>query len=316
MGFLKLTPKDGAPTNRATSPGEVTFATERTGGDGINYALSFPAGILPSGLASIKTGAPVISWDINLPPAQSFHYDNPYEDPVQWLGQSLTAFSKAADGTETQFLSYDFTRGSTATLTSLSSTTNLRTNLHYDIGYSYVAMGEWSWGVVDLQGNSAGDAGDLLFVNGNRTPSSGIPVSGTATYDARTFKLLASNLTPGIPFTLTADFGRRTIGALIEQDYHYQPNGDLLDEPAPGIHVSGNAPFSSDGLFGIPLAGTVNYSGAYPLNPPQAPPSQTVAGTMNGAFFGPHAEQVGGTFSLQNTAGTTLLQDAFVGKQH
>jgi hypothetical protein len=37
---------------------------------------------------------------------------------------------------------------------------------------------------------------------------------------------------------------------------------------------------------------------------------------MNGAFFGPHAEQVGGTFSLQNPGGATLMQDAFVGQQH
>jgi len=38
---------------------------------------------------------------------------------------------------------------------------------------------------------------------------------------------------------------------------------------------------------------------------------------MNGAFFGPHAEQVGGTFSIQRTTDQLpLYQDAFVGKQH
>jgi hypothetical protein len=37
---------------------------------------------------------------------------------------------------------------------------------------------------------------------------------------------------------------------------------------------------------------------------------------MNGAFFGPHAEQVGGTLALDRADGSLLLQDAFVGQQH
>ena len=80
-----------------------------------------------------------------------------------------------------------------------------------------------------------------------------------------------------------------------------------------GIHVGGSAPFTNDGLFDIGLSGTANYSAN---NSPQTPPSQAVTGAMNGAFFGPHAEQVGGTFSLQNSGGATLMQDAFVGQQH
>ena len=35
-------------------------------------------------------------------------------------------------------------------------------------------MGEWAWRVVDLTGAAAGDFGNLLFVNGDRTPSTGI----------------------------------------------------------------------------------------------------------------------------------------------
>jgi hypothetical protein len=37
---------------------------------------------------------------------------------------------------------------------------------------------------------------------------------------------------------------------------------------------------------------------------------------MNGALFGPNAEQVGGTFSLERPGGTVVMQDAFVGQQH
>jgi hypothetical protein len=66
--------------------------------------------------------------------------------------------------------------------------------------------------------------------------------------------------------------------------------------------VSGSAPFNNDGSFNIPLSGTAG---------PQA-----ASGDMNGAFFGPHAEQVGGTLALDRADGSPLLQDAFVGQQH
>ena len=106
----------------------------------------------------------------------------------------------------------------------LTSSTSLATSLLYDIGFSYVAMGEWSWRVVDLNGTAAGDFGDLLFVNGDRTPSAGIPVSGTATYDAHTLALLSSSGDAGIPFTLTADFAQRTMSTAINQNYLYDPS--------------------------------------------------------------------------------------------
>jgi hypothetical protein len=49
---------------------------------------------------------------------------------------------------------------------------------------------------------------------------------------------------------------------------------------------------------------------------PTPPPSQAATGDMNGAFFGPHAEQIGGTFSLQRSGDQLpLYQDAFVGQQ-
>jgi hypothetical protein len=182
-----------------------------------------------------------------------------------------------------------------------------------DAGYSYVSMGEWDWEYIYSDGTPSGDgSGGLLFAGGDRTPASGIPVSGTATYDVRTLKDWVT-----VPFALTADFGLRTISTRIDQDYRYNAAGDLLDYPlAIGIHVGGSAPFSNDGLFGITLAGNVNFANGYQTNSPTTPPSESVTGMMNGAFFGPNAEQVGGTLSLQRSGGTALLQDAFVGQQH
>lgn len=310
IGRLTLTPGSGSPTSYQTIlPGDLTFNVSGSGG-AFSYALKGLGGILPNGLSSLGPAGIVGSWDIN--PNVAYFYSNPYEDYQQALGQRLTAFDKADNGTQTKLFSYDFTRESTTSTTSLGSGTNLRTTFNYDIGYSYVAMGEWSWRVVDLDGAAAGDFGDLLFVDGDRTPASGIPASGKATYDAHTLALLSGSSTPGIPFTLTADFGLRTISTLISQDYRYNSAGGSAGEPILGIHVNGTAPFSNDGLFDIALSGTVNYSHS---NSPTTPTAESVAGDMNGAFFGPHAEQVGGVFDLGRSDGTVLVQDAFVGRQ-
>ena len=232
--------------------------------------------------------------------------------PTGFLPGGLTSI----DYGSSNFSGVSGTRGSYGRTLPFSADQRIATSLNFDAGYSYVSMGEWEWWFVHLDGGTAGGFGQLFFANGDRTPAAGIPASGTATYDAHTLASLSSDLTVGIPFTLTADFGARTISTRIDQDYRYNPFGDVLDYPAPGIHVGGTGPFSNSGAFDILLTGTMNYSGGYPLNTPQTPVTQQVTGNMSGAFFGPHAEQVGGVFSLQNAGGATLLQDAFVGKQH
>jgi hypothetical protein len=311
IGRLALSPGRGDPTSyRTVLPGEFVLSVDRVASES-NFALKAPAGLLPQGLTSIGPTNMASSWEIN--PTIAYRYGNPYASFVQDLGQRLTAFDKASDGSETQLFSYDFTRGSTHTLTSSGSGMSLRGTLDYDIGYSYVALGEWTWGIVDLNGATlpGSESGDLLFVDGDRTPASGIPVSGTASYDARTLLGWVS-----VPFALTADFGQRTISTRIDQDYRYNPDGDIMDYPVAGIHVGGGAPFSNDGSFDIPLTGTANWNSGYAINTPATPPSQPVTGDMNGAFFGPNAEQVGGTFSINNVGGVPLFRDAFVGQHH
>jgi len=312
LGRLTVdTGQPGSSTSRTIAPNEFNMTVANAAVVGLSYTLNAPADILPTGLTSSSVGGAGISWDIN--PNIAFRYTNAYGDTPQYFGERLAGFDKPANGNETQLFSYDFTRGSTGTFTSLGSGNSLRTSLDYDIGYSYVAMGEWSWRIVDLNGASVAgtESGDLLFVNGDRTPASAIPASGTATYDARSLALRSSSGTPGIPFSLSADFGQQTMSARIDQDYRYDA-ADASAEPILGVHVGGSAPFANSGSFDIPLTGTANYSA---VNSSVTPASESVTGAMNGAFFGPQAEQVGGTFSLERAGGTQLLQDAFVGQR-
>ena len=273
IGRLTINPGTGLPkdwTYRTIKSGEFAMNVANSGVNAFSYTLKAAAGILPEGVTSISYG-PDASWS-----------------------KSESGYTRAIFG-ETQ---------------PLGANTNLDSGLYLDAGYSYVSMGDWEWTVIDPSGASAGESGRLLFVSGDRTPASGIAVSGKATYDAHTLAMRSSSGAPGIPFTLTADFGQRTIATRIDQDFQNYGTDD--DGPIQGIHVGGSAPFGNDGGFDIPLTGTVNYSYQ---NEPVPPPSESVTGDMNGAFFGPHAEQVGGSFSLHRAGEDPLYQDAFVGQQ-
>jgi len=303
MGRVTQTPSGGPSSSRLLISGEASITVAKQNGM-FGYTLNAP-GILPSGTSSsIAFNSPEISWSANSDPVYPQIFEDDRNGTLhQYLGQRLTAYRKSPDGSEEEYMYYDFRRG-----TSL----NGQFSFTYDIGYSYVAMGEWASSSVQP---GASPPFDLLFVNGDRTPAAGIPVSGTATYDAHTLNLRGFAYgDPGLPFTLTADFGRRSISALIDQNYSQIDSiQDPVDIPIPGIHVSGSAPFNNDGTFAIPLTGTANYSATNMLT---MPPTESVTGTMDGAFFGPNAENVGGTFGLNRADGTLMLQDAFVGQQH
>lgn len=306
LGRVTSTTGPGASSSRLLAPGEASLTIAKQN-DILSFTLSSP-GILPAGGTGFPS--PEIAWSATSDPLNPQIFEDDSNGKFhQYLGQRLTVYRVHSDGTEEESETYDFRRG---------SSNNGGTLLVYDIGYSYVAMGEWSSSVV--QPGSQPPV-ELLFVNGNRTPPSGIPVLGTATYDAHALSLLRpeyGSAEPGLPFTLTADFGLRTIATRIDQDYQYYTDAigygeaAIRDAAILGIHVGGNAPFSNDGTFDIPLTGTVNYSAT---NSRTTPPSEPVTGTMDGAFFGPHAEEVGGTFSLDRAGGNPPIQDAFIGKQ-
>jgi hypothetical protein len=312
LGRLISTPSGGTSFSRVLAAGEASMTIAKQS-DILNFDLNGP-GIFPPG--GIGFASPERSWSAtNDPENPQIFEDDQHGSLHQYLGQRITAYRIHPDGTEERFEWSDFMRG---TSTSAATGATPASILTYNIGNAYVAMGEWSSSVVQP---GVQPAVELLFVNGDRTPPSGIPASGRATYDAHTLSLLSpyyDSAFPGIPFTLTADFDLRTIATRIDQDYQYYPDQMGFGEAAIrgaailGIHVGGSAPFSHDGSFDIPLSGTVNYSAT---NVPVTPPSESVTGTMNGAFFGPNAEEVGGAFSLDR-AGETPIQDAFVGKQH
>jgi hypothetical protein len=273
--------------SRFTTAGDFQLEVSKSGSSGgFSYQLDSGSGFLPGGLNKLSLPVRAESWDFN-PGGPNYRYENPYGDYEQFFGQNLKEYETYSDGSKKLREDYYYNRAEVQNaVVSLPGGQQVSENLIFDVGLSYVAMGEWSWQNVTVNGGTAtptGDKNTIYFAYGSRTPAAGIPVSGTATYGAHS---LGDTAADSIPFTLTADFGQRKISTQISA-------AGLFD-------VSGSAPFSNNGSFDIPLAGTAGI--------------QTASGTMDGAFFGPHAEQVGGVFSV-GFGGTTLMQDAFAGEQ-
>lgn len=174
--------------------------------------------------------------------------------------------------------------------------------LRYDLGNEHVAMGQW------LDQTNEDDVlttnGEIYFVHGVRTAPTDIPLTGSASY-----RTTLNNASPSeaawpalVPAThtqlsLTADFGARTVAASLDRPF--QRSGVYINELGAeaminGIDVEGFARFSDLGNFAIPLSGTETLSIQGNVVTP------TVAGELNGAFFGPQGAAVGGTIDLGN----------------
>jgi hypothetical protein len=276
-----------ALTSGTSSNGEFQIEVSKAG-SGFRYDLDAPAGFLSGNLTKTLLPVRASSWDFNAA-GQNYRYENPYGDYLQLFGQNLKETEVYSDGSKVLREDYNYDRAAVSgAVIDLPNGERVSESLLFDLGLSYVAMGAWSWGTVTVNTDGSATPGDVkntvYFVYGDRTPESGIPAFGTATYAART---LGQPTTAGIPFTLLADFSQRSISTEIQQV-------GLFD-------VNGSAPFNNNGDFEIALTGSAG--------------SHTASGDLLGAFFGPHAEQVGGVFSIESQ-GSVLIQDAFVGKQN
>jgi hypothetical protein len=277
----------GGPTSQQRRDGEFKLEVSKAG-SGFGYDLQAPSGFLSGSLTNTQLPVQSVSWDFNAG-GPNYRYDNPYGDYPQLFGQNLTETEVYSDGSQVIREDYDFNRAVVSgAIIDLPNDTRVSENMTFDAGLSYVAMGAWPWGTVALNSDGSATPGDIkntiYFAYGDRTPGSAIPASGTASYSARA---LGHASEAGIPFTLLANFGQRSIATQIDQ-------GSLFD-------VSGSASFNNAGNFEIPLSGSAG--------------SNAASGELSGAFFGPQAEQVGGVFSVQSQ-GSVLIQDAFVGEHH
>jgi hypothetical protein len=160
-------------------------------------------------------------------------------------------------------------------------------------GLTYVTFGAWAKDVTTASGE---DFATSVFVAGIRTPVNGGPQSGTATYQTIAGGVLAEP--SGISGlagsgSLTADFSANTI----------QGQFDLTK-----VDVDSNeSPFESFTANGTLISGNFIFSGQ------MSGQSTAYSGDWAGSFYGPNAEEIGGSFRVTN--GSSQAIGAFVGSR-
>jgi hypothetical protein len=164
-------------------------------------------------------------------------------------------------------------------------------------GYSYVLLGNWAlptWGQ-----NQSGAA----FVFGYETPVAAMPSTGTATFsggasatvlkpDGGTIK--ATDVWGGAMFSVNFASGTLT-GAFTNMQ---QPNGSGGFLPWNDVSVSASIAGGTNRFSGSTEA-TSNPNTTFSL-------SGSATGHIDGAFFGPGAENLGAVWSLSDGTGSAL----------
>ncbi|MEI7614061.1 MAG: transferrin-binding protein-like solute binding protein [Betaproteobacteria bacterium] len=154
--------------------------------------------------------------------------------------------------------------------------------------YDYLSWGQWN----DGNGGVNTSLDNPYWIAGSLTPAVNIPLGGTATYNGQVLgKLDESGTISRVAGTtsLTADFGQRALNGSFD---------NLTKNGAAWTSASVNASWA---------AGTNQISGTVNA------PAVSMSGTVNGNFFGPTANQVGGTWTLNG--GANKAAGIFVGNR-
>lgn len=156
--------------------------------------------------------------------------------------------------------------------------------LPLNAGYEYQTYGVWQTG----RGAGAGTAG--AFSVGAQTDGMNVPTSGTATFRGNALGAVVDrdgqDYVAGSDATLSADFASRTVG--------FRTSNTGIVDPVSGA-VSG-AP-------SLDMTGTMAYGGNSNRLIGSASTASGMTGTLDGRFYGPQANEVGGLFTLSDDLG-------------
>ncbi len=181
---------------------------------------------------------------------------------------------------------------------SLTSASNL-------VGLSYVAVSPWA------QSSSPTNPNNFLnysgFVFGYETPQAAMPTSGTAVFSgpgtatAVVFKTVGTDIrVTGVQgsASITANFGSGAINGSLTQMLVTTASSGPIPENWNDVSVTGNIAAGSNTFSGSTAAASA----------PGAPMSLSgsAVGKINGAFFGPAAQQLGAVWSLSDGTGSAL----------
>lgn len=171
------------------------------------------------------------------------------------------------------------------------------------LGWNYQTYGIW------VSGDTAGYAGAVSV--GSPTAVTGIPSTGTGNFFGNASGFYLDSTGRDIYFTTanmtaTTDFSNRTI-AFSTSGTAISP--DLNSFVAPSTYGIGNLNMTGTLSYAAGanvISGAVTATGAS---------SNSLSGTANGKFFGPSANEIGGTYGLSNPGTSEKLVGGFGGKR-
>jgi hypothetical protein len=164
-------------------------------------------------------------------------------------------------------------------------------------GWNYQAFGFWA----QLPTPNTWISGVISV--GAATPGNAVPTTGNATFTGAAAGFYVDPagaiFGTGASMTANADFSTRSIGFGTSNTI-LTPFTGGSDIPNSGLDLSGTLTYSA-GTNGF--AGTVNTA------------DTTLNGTATGQFYGPNAQEIGGTYGLNTGSGLSHMLGAFGGKQ-
>ena len=160
-------------------------------------------------------------------------------------------------------------------------------------GWNYQTFGVWET-LGNLSGTSVG-----TMSAGSVTPAAAIPSSGMATFNGQ-LGFIWSDTSWAAGLTIQVDFGAHT--ASLASDQIHAENVNSSNAIAPST-ISGSLSWQSGQNA---LTGTVTASG----------PWTGLSGTATARFYGPAAQEIGGTFEIGPTGSATFVGAFGAAKSH
>ena len=161
------------------------------------------------------------------------------------------------------------------------------------IGWEYQTYGTWATGL----NTGSGTVG--TFSVGSSTPGKSIPLAGSASYSGSSGgRYVDPTGTPFFTrsaFNATADFAARTVDVSTTGTALYSDVRTFNTNDA-GLNFNGQLTYA---------AGSNQISGVVSSS------DDTMSGKVNARFFGPRAQEVGGTFSLEQNSGDAAYAGSF-----
>lgn len=197
-----------------------------------------------------------------------------------------TGFSEVTDNTSDPNNVYSVSYGG-----SISPTTNN--------SLSYVTFGLWAQ-TPNTNGNPGGYG---VFAAGNVTPTSAMPVTASATYNGTTIGEISQggnfyNTTGTMTATATYGGAAPSVSGSMAQSVVNGPNGS-------GAWTSFT--FNEAAIAGNHFGGTINAAASTNGVNSSVLTTEAMSGPIQGSFYGPQANEIGGVYSLTGAAGTASV---------